>query len=34
VQRGAKVVTGVGDHSRFCVIGSVVERAGGEITEL
>ncbi len=25
----AKVVTGVDDHSRFCVIASVVERATG-----
>ena len=27
VLREAKVVTGVDDHSRFCVIASVVERA-------
>lgn len=27
--RGAKVVTGVDDHSRFCVIAAVVERATG-----
>jgi transposase InsO family protein len=27
--RGAKVVTGVDDHSRFCVIASVVESATG-----
>jgi transposase len=29
VLREAKVVTGVDDHSRFCVIASVVERATG-----
>ena len=28
-QRKAKVVTGVDDHSRYCVIASVVERATG-----
>jgi len=27
--REAKVVTGVDDHSRFCVIAAVVERAAG-----
>lgn len=29
VLRGVKVVTGVDDHSRFCVIAAVVERATG-----
>ena len=29
VVREAKVVTGVDDHSRYCVIASVVERATG-----
>ena len=29
VLREAKVVTGVDDHSRFCVIAAVVERATG-----
>ena len=29
VLREAKVVTGVDDHSRFCVMASVVERATG-----
>jgi hypothetical protein len=29
VIRGAKIVTGVDDHSRFCVMAKVVERATG-----
>jgi hypothetical protein len=29
VVREAKIVTGVDDHSRFCVIAAVVERATG-----
>ncbi len=34
VLREAKVVTGVDDHSRFCVIASVVERATGRAVYL
>jgi hypothetical protein len=29
VVREAKIVTGVDDHSRFCVMAKVVERATG-----
>ena len=29
VMREAKLVTGVDDHSRFCIIAAVVERATG-----